>query len=334
MSPAQQVGQLFMAGISSTRPSHAAVVALRAHNVGSVILDGNSSLGIVGTSTVVGQLASGLAIDGLRPFVATDQEGGEVQRLTGQGFSKMPTALAQGRLSPQVLQSRANTWGQQVASAGVNLNLAPVADTVPAAHPRQNPPIGRYDREFGYTPSVVAAHVAAVVRGEELGGVDVTVKHFPGLGRASGNTDLKQHVTDPTSRHSAYVAPFQAGVDAGAPFVMVSLATYPNIDPSHPACFSKTVITDMLRNDLGFKGVVISDSFHAKAVRSVPPRTAAIEYFRAGGTILLDTQRQPIYAMEQAVLAEQASDPTFAKTIRADVLHVLSAKAAAGLLAG
>jgi beta-N-acetylhexosaminidase len=334
LTPAERVGQLFMAGISSTRPSPTAITALLAHHVGNVILDGNSAVGIVGTATVAGELAAGLAVNGVRPFIATDQEGGEVQRLTGPGFSTMPTALAQGRLGPALLQHRATQWGQQLAAAGVTLNLAPVADTVPAAHPHQNPPIGRYDREFGYTPSAVGPDVAAVVRGEALGGVDVTVKHFPGLGRANGNTDLKQHVTDPTGRHSPYLTPFRAGIDAGTPFVMVSLATYPNIDPSHPACFSATVITDMLRGDLGFTGVVISDSFHAKAVRSVPPRIAAVDYFRAGGTILLDTQRQPIYAMERAVLVEQASDPAFAKTIKADVLQVLSAKAAAGLLAG
>ena len=321
-----------MAGISSTRPTHAAVVELRAHAVGSVILDGNSSLGIVDTSTVVGRLNSGLAIDGLRPFVATDQEGGEVQRLTGPGFSTMPTALEQGSLAPGQLRARATRWGQQLATAGVTLNLAPVADTVPAAHPHANQPIGRYDREYGYTPKVVASHVAAVVRGETIGGVDVTVKHFPGLGRATGNTDLTAHVTDPTSRHSPYLAPFQVGVDAGAPFVMVSLATYPHIDPKQPACFSKTVMTDMLRGDLGFDGVVISDSFHAEAVRSVPPGEAALRYFRAGGTMLLDTQRQPIYVMEHAVLAEQRTDRAFAKRIKSDVLRVLSAKARAGLL--
>ena len=332
LTPAQRVGQLFMAGISSTRPTHAAVVELRAHAVGSVILVGNSSVGIVETSTVVGRLNSGLAIDGLRPFVATDQEGGEVQRLTGPGFSTMPTALEQGHVTPAQLQARATKWGQQLATAGVSLNLAPVADTVPATHPRSNQPIGHYDREYGHTPAVVAAHVAAVVRGEASGGVDIAVKHFPGLGRASGNTDLTVHVTDPTSRHSPYLAPFQVGVNAGAPFVMVSLATYPHIDPSHPACFSKTVMTDMLRGDLGFRGVVISDSFHAVAVRSVPPGKAALEYFRAGGTMLLDTQRAPIYAMEKAVLAEQRSDPSFAKTIKSDVLRVLSAKASAGLL--
>jgi len=113
---------------------------------------------------------------------------------------------------------------------------------------------------------------------------------------------------------------------------MVSLATYPNIDPDHPACFSTTVMTDMLRGDLGFGGVVISDSFHAKAVRSLPPGKAAVEYFQAGGTMLLDTSRPPLYAMERAVLAQAQADPAFAKTIKADVLLVLSAKADAGLL--
>src|SRR5206468_2172420 len=111
--------------------------------------------------------------------------------------------------------------------------------------------------------------------------VAVTLKHFPGLGRATGNTDLAKHVTDPTTRHDRYLAPFQEGVAAGAPFVMVSLATYPHIDRGRPACFSSTVMTTMLRDTLGFDGVVISDSFHAVAVRSVAPAKAAIRFFCA-----------------------------------------------------
>jgi beta-N-acetylhexosaminidase len=332
MTPAERVGQLFMAGISSTNPAPTAIAALRAHHVGSVILDGNSALGVAATSTIVTGVTAGLTVGSVQPFIATDQEGGEVQRLTGPGFSAIPSALAQGRLAPAVLQRRATGWGRQLESAGVTLNLAPVADTVPAAHAHANQPIGRYDREYGHTPGVVAPHVAAVVRGETVGGVDVTIKHFPGLGRADGNTDVAVGVTDPTARHSAYLLPFHAGVTAGAPFVMCSFAIYPHIDPGHVGCLSKTIVTDMLRGDLGFTGVVISDSFHGKAVRAIGPRRAALGYFRAGGTMLLDTTRQTVYLMEQAVLAETAADPAFAKTIKADVLDVLSAKADAGLL--
>lgn len=332
MTPAERVGQLFMAGISSTNPSPATVAALRIHHVGNVILDNNSAIGVAATAVVATGLDSALTQAGAKPFLATDQEGGEVQRLTGPGFSTMPTALRQGRLAPSSLRERATTWGRQLAAARVTLNLAPVADTVPSPHADANQPIGRYDREYGHTPSVVASHVAAVVRGEVAGGVDVTLKHFPGLGRATGNTDVTRHVTDPTSRHGSYLAPFRTGIAAGAPFVMVSSATYPNIDAAHPACFSRTVMTGMLRHDLGFTGVVISDSFHAKAVRSVAPAKAAVRYFTAGGTVLLDTDRPPIYAMEKAVLAEAKTGSPFAATIKADVLLVLRAKAVAGLL--
>jgi beta-N-acetylhexosaminidase len=89
----------------------------------------------------------------------------------------------------------------------------------------------------------------------------------------------------------------------------------------------------MLRTNLGFDGVVISDSFHAAAVRSVPPTTAAVRFFRAGGTLLLDTDVAPIGEMESAVLAEAKAHPSFARAIKADVMKVLRAKSEAGLLA-
>jgi beta-N-acetylhexosaminidase len=214
----------------------------------------------------------------------------------------------------------------------VNLNLAPVADTVPAAHARQNQPIGRFDREYGHTPSVVSHHVVAVVRGETAAGIDVTVKHFPGLGRATGNTDLARHVTDPTTRRDPYLAPFRAAVAAGAPFVMVSLATYPNIDAHHAACFSPVVMTSMLRHDLGFRGVIISDSFNAKAIERVPAARQAVNFFRAGGTMVLDTDLAPIRTMENAVAARAAAKPRFAAIVKSAVLTVLTAKAKAQLL--
>ncbi|HVV75073.1 MAG TPA: glycoside hydrolase family 3 N-terminal domain-containing protein [Mycobacteriales bacterium] len=332
MTPSERIGQLFMTGVSSDGPSAAKLARLQRLNVGNVILDGNSASARAAVSVETASISAALARSGVAPLIATDQEGGEVQRFTGPGFSQIPTALQQGRWTTRKLRREATTWSHQLAAAGISMNLAPVADTVPAGHAHANQPIGRYDREYGHTPGVVGPHVVAVVRGEGAN-VAVTIKHFPGLGRATGNTDLTKHVTDPTTRHDAYLAPFSAGISAGTPFVMVSLASYPHIEPGRPACFSATVIKSMLRGDLGFNGVVISDSFHAVAVRSVPPANAAIRFFRAGGTMLLDTDASPIRQMEAAVRSRAKTHPAFAAAIRADVLDVLQAKSGAGLVA-
>ncbi len=332
MSERQRIGQLFMVGVDATGPTAAQLNKLESLDVGNIILNGNSHRSRHHVALLTANLASHLTVAGAAPFISTDQEGGEVQRLSGTGFSQMPTALVQGQLPRRELRADATTWGHQLARAGVNLNLAPDADTVPAKHARQNQPIGRYDREFGHNPTVVANHVVAVVRGEMSAGVDVTIKHFPGIGRATGNTDLARHVTDPTTRHDPYLAPFRAGVDAGAPFVMVSLATYPSIDSHHAACFSPVVMTKMLRGSLGFRGVIISDSFNAKAIESVAPAVQAVNFFRAGGTMLLDTDPRPIRTMEHAIATRIALKPHFAATIKAAVIAVLDAKAAAHLL--
>jgi beta-N-acetylhexosaminidase len=334
MTPAERVGQLFMVGVTSSGPSAAKLAHLRRLKVGNVILDGNSAAGQASVALITATIGAALQRAGAAPFIATDQEGGQVQRLTGPGFSPLPSALEQGSWTTRKLTRESSAWAQQLAAAGISLNLAPVADTVPAPHARRNQPIGRYDREYGHTPAVVGPHVAAVVAGESRH-LAVTLKHFPGLGRATGNTDLERHVTDPTTRTDDYLAPFQDGVDAGAPFVMVSLARYPNIDPDRPACFSSTVMKKMLRRDLGFTGVVISDSFHAVAVRHVPREKAAVRFFRAGGTMLLDTASSAasIRQMRQAALARAKSHPAFATMIKADVLRVLRAKSDAGLLA-
>lgn len=332
MTPAQRIGQLFMVGVPSTGASPRQLARLRQLDVGNVVLDGDSSLGVARTATVTSAIAAGLAVDGVEPFVSTDQEGGEVQRLSGPGFSTIPSALRQGKRAPARLRADWKTWSAQLAKAGVTVDLAPVADTVPASESATNQPIGRYHREYGHTPAAVAPHVAAVVRGQDAAGVVPTVKHFPGLGRATGDTDTSANVTDPTSRHDSYVEPFAAGVRAGAGFVMVSFAKYPRIDRYHLACFSATVMRGMLRHDLRFGGVIMSDSFNAAAVRDRPAGAAAISFLRAGGTMLLDTESRPIHAMEQALRRKAGADPRFAAVVKAAVMHVLRAKAAAGIL--
>jgi beta-N-acetylhexosaminidase len=139
-------------------------------------------------------------------------------------------------------------------------------------------------------------------------------------------------VTDPTTRHSPYLAPYQAGVTAGTQFVMVSSATYPSIDDQHPACFSATVITSMLRGDLGFRGVVISDDLGTPALARFSNASRATKFFGAGGTMLLDTSPGGIPAMIKAVLARAATSSAFGAQIEADTMTVLLAKANAGLI--
>ena len=157
--------------------------------------------------------------------------------------------MTQGELAPGTLKREAAGWGRELKQAGVNLDLAPVMDVVPPGTAAQNQPIGALRREFGSDPQTVATHGVAFLRGLRQAGVAATAKHFPGLGRVTGNTDLTAGVVDPvTAPGDPYLGSFQAAVDAGVPFVMVSLASYPRIDPRHLAVFSSRTMRTLLRN--------------------------------------------------------------------------------------
>jgi beta-N-acetylhexosaminidase len=332
MTEAQRVGQLFMVDCPSSGVAPATTSAIVNYDVGSVILDGNSQLSVAQTAAITGQLQAS-APKGVGLFISTDQEGGEVLRMRGPGFSAIPSALVQGTVAPGQLRTQAAQWGGQLRAAGINLDLAPVLDTVPAGF-GSNPPIGDFDREYGHTPSVVASHGVAVAQGLADAGVDATAKHFPGLGRVRANTDTTAGVTDSvTTRTDAYLAPYAAAVQAGVPFVMMSSAVYTLIDPTQPAAFSPTVVTGLLRTQLGFKGVVISDDLGAAVqVAAFAPGARAVDFVAAGGDIVLTVTAQVIPAMVSAVMARAAGDPAFAQQVDAAALRVLEAKQARGLL--
>ncbi|HEV7192672.1 MAG TPA: glycoside hydrolase family 3 N-terminal domain-containing protein [Jatrophihabitantaceae bacterium] len=332
MSETQRVGQLFMVDCPSTQVSEATLNAIETHYVGSVILDGTSQLSVDATAAITATLqrdAPGRA----RLFIATDQEGGLVQRLRGPGFSTVPSALDQGGIAPTTLRAEAADWASQLRRAGVNVDLAPVLDTVPSGW-GSNPPIGDLDREYGHTPATVSSHGVAVARGLADGGVDATVKHFPGLGRTRGNTDVATGVADTvTVRNDPYLAPFAAAVAAGVPFVMMSTAIYTKIDPSRPAAFSSTIVTGMLRGDLGFSGIVISDDLGAaKQVSGYSIGGRAVAFVQAGGDIVLTVDASQATVMTAAVLARTRTDTNFKALVDAAALRVLQAKQARGLL--
>lgn len=334
MSPSQEVAQLLLTATSSQGASSALLNLLRRGEVGSVILNEHSFLGRTATRHIVDQLQAAVPGGTPRLFVSTDQEGGVVQDLNGPGFDTIPSQFQQGQMSVALLRQRAERWGRQLKAAGINLALGPVLDTVPGpAAARANPPIGQLDREFGYTPAVVASHGVAIVRAISAAGVYATAKHFPGLGRVSGNTDLTAGVTDTqTTATDPYLAPFEAAIRAGIPFVMMSTAIYTRIDPTNPAAFSHRVVTTLLRGQLGFHGVVISDDVGGAAqVASIPVGQRAVRFVAAGGDVVLTVDPAQIPVMRAALLMAM-KQPAFARLVDAAALRVLIAKARRGLL--
>ena len=160
-----------------------------------------------------------------------------------------------------------------------------------------------------------------------------SIKHFPGLGRASGNTDTSTDVVDAvTTRSDAFLRPFTAGVDAGAPYVMVSTAVYLRIDPSAIAAFSPAVIDDLLRRRLGYAGVVISDDLGiAESVDDVPVGDRAVRFVAAGGDVVLTVVPEQAATMVDA-LVRAAGSAGFRRAMTAAALRVLTRKATAGLV--
>ncbi|MFF2511799.1 glycoside hydrolase family 3 N-terminal domain-containing protein [Streptomyces sp. NPDC058086] len=335
MSDRQQVGQLFTGAVHVPANNPAEIETLRRLDIGSVILMGRSHVGVDGTRALTGRLQPLMqtAADGrIGLLVSADQEGGAVQVLNGPGFSRIPSGLVQGQWTGSMLRRQAAGWAEELHRAGVNLDLAPIADVVPTQIGTKNGPIGRYGRQFGDTPDAVARSEVAFVQGFAEGGVLTTLKHFPGLGRVSGNTDTTATVVDDAlTRDGNDVTAFRSGIAAGAGFVMVSLATYPRIDPDHKAVFSPVIVDGMLRHDLGFRGVIVSDDLgNAASVQSVPPARRALRFLRAGGDLALTVNTAQLPAMTEAVLHEMEHDTAFRAKVRRSVRRILSAKQAVG----
>lgn len=337
MSVAQRIGQLFLMGLADDRPGPAELDAIRSQHIGSVWFTAVTSIGVAGVRRIADAIqaqASAATTAGVGFFVAANQEGGLIQALTGPGFAPIPSAVAQGGLSPQALETDAMGWGLALRAAGVNLDFAPVFDVVPPGTDATNQPIGVLRREYGHDPRTAGTHAAAFVRGMARAGVATTAKHFPGLGRVVGNTDVAAAVMDDTTTAAdPYLGSFRMGIAAGVPFVMVALATYTRIDPDRLAAFSPLVIGGLLRRDLGFAGVVMSDDLGATAaVTAIAVGRRAVDFLLVGGDLIVSKTADATVAMTGAVGARAAADPGFASRVDDAALRVLEAKQAAGLL--
>jgi beta-N-acetylhexosaminidase len=334
LSLAQRVGQLFIVGVDGDIAGPALTAAEHTYHFGSLLLTKTSA----GTTRLAAQTAAMQELapsgtGGVRFFIAANQEGGQIQQLSGPGFATMPSAVTQGTWSAAALRTAATDWGTDLRAAGVNLNLAPVLDVVPPGTAASNAPIGQLDREFGSDPVTNGEHGTAFIQGMAEAGVMSVAKHFPGLGRVTGNTDFTSNVVDDvTTPADPDLNSFKAAVAAGVPMVMVALATYTKIDPNELAVFSPTVMK-LLRGQFGFSGVIVSDDLgQAVAVQAISPGNRAVGFLDAGGDLVTSQSLAPAEQMAAAVLAKAQGDSAFRAAVDAAARQVLTAKRAAGLL--
>ena len=329
----EKVGQLMMVGVDATAPKQSSDEAVDTHHVGNIFIAGRTTAGSQATQKVIGSFTGrvGSATTHNTPMlVATDQEGGEVQVLSGSGFSDIPSAMDQSTQPREQLLASARTWGKELADVGATMNLAPVVDLVDVATPSTNEPIGRWGREYGRDAATVTAQAGAFAEGMKASGIIPVYKHFPGLGRVTANTDTASGVTDTTTARSgdAAVGIFASAISGGAQVIMVSSATYSLIDPAAPAVFSSVVVTDMLRTEMGFTGMVITDDVSAAAqVKDVPAGERAVRAIRAGCDMVLASADPTLAAdMAKALVSTAQSDPAFAARVDESVTRVLALK--------
>jgi beta-N-acetylhexosaminidase len=275
------VGQTIVAKLGAKGPDQALLKRVRKGQVGGVIVFPNDPAKLKADVQQLQSAASAGDNPGL--LVMIDQEGGSVKRLK-QG----PPDISPADLGKSGDENQSKDQGQKTGSylkgLGVNVDLAPVLDV---SKPQTADSIK--SRTFGSDPAVVSKVGVAFAQGLQDGGAVATAKHFPGLGRATVNTDDRPTSIAATSDElQADLEPFKAAIAADVKMMMVSTASYPTLGAKKPAAFSPTIVKNMLRGQFGFDGVVITDDLEGGAVTSsLPPVVAAISALKAGDDMLL-----------------------------------------------
>ncbi len=318
LSLRQQVGQLTVSSFPDPVAPDYVRRRLRARETAGVILFGlNAS-----TRSQWRRLTRSVQLPAAgRALVMVDQEGGAVRTVGWAG----PAAAQSGQGGPAAVRRAAEAAARQLRGAGVNVNLAPVADVPGGAAPALR------SRAFAGGARSIADRTRASIEGMSSAGVAATAKHFPGMGRARANTDDAS--TDIRGELDRDLLPFRAGIAADVPLVMLSHARYPNLDPERIASQSPRVVTGLLREELGFDGVIVTDSIEAQAVldRSGVAR-AAERSIRAGADLILTTGSASWNQVHPWLLRRARASSALRERVRRSAARVLALKAELGLI--
>lgn len=277
MNLREAVGQMFIVSVEGTRMNPLTWHAIAERGVGGVLLFGSNMHGGAQVRSLTGELQSAADVPLL---VAVDQEGGPVSN--APWVSPQPAAAEVGESGdPAEARSIACTMGRELLSAGVNADFAPVVDTGGGAA------IG--SRSYGEDSGLVARMGSAAIQGFRGAGIVSAAKHFPNHGPAT----VDSHTGRPVVHHDMETVweydlpPFRAAVEAGVPVIMVSHLVYPVIDPELPASLSPAAMR-LLREDLGFGGVIVTDDLGMEAAaRGGPVSDAAVQAVSAGADAVI-----------------------------------------------
>jgi len=261
----------------------------------------------------------------------TDEEGGVVQRMANL-VGSIPSARQMGAtMTPAQIKELASGLARRMLAAGVTMDLAPVLDVDGGQGPNDRDPDGT--RSFSADEKIAAADGLAFAAGLQAGGIVPVVKHFPGLGGATGNTDVTPASTPPWSTLKRVgLLPFEDAVDSQVPAVMIANATVPGLT-NLPASISFSAITGVLRDQLGYQGLVITDSLSAAALSaigySVPAATvAAIE--AGADMVLYNADSDAVASLQNETAAAVVSAVDAGKLDRGQlvtaVTHILAVK--------
>lgn len=305
-------------------PTPSLLSRVSAAQVGGVILMG-SWPSEDGTAQAIATLQwTSCRATGSPLLVGVDQEGGSVRRFAWapptESAAAMGTAASAG--------AQAAAAAAALRHVGVGIDFAPVSDAI--STPRSF--LGT--RSFGTSPSLVASLASAFVSRLQHGRVAATAKHFPGLGSAVASTDDRPVTVErSTGFLDARIVPFQAAITAGAKLVMISNASYPALDPSGaPAVFSRAIVTGLLREKLGFDGVVVSDALDAGAVVHVAH--AQSRALAAGVDLLLYGTTRGSEAGYASLVRDAAASATVRRNLATAIQRIDSLKAWLGLSCG
>lgn len=332
LSLEQKVGQLLMVGFGGRRMEPAITSLLRNLHVGSVVLYSRNISSTSQVARLLDDIRAAMSEE-VPPFLAVDQEGGNVVRLK-RDVMVLPGAMALGATGDEVLAFLA---GQAVATdlrlVGFNMNLAPVLDL--NRDPR-NPVINV--RALGDEPQAVSRLGSYLLLGQQLADVATVAKHFPGHGTTSRDSHYSLPVVNLDRRQllELDLVPFRQAIAAGLDAVMVAHVQVPHLDPSGtPASLSRVVIGDLLRRQLGFTGVVITDDLEMHAVAdNYGVGRAAVKAFLAGSDIIMviwtPARKREVY---QALLQAVRDGTISRRRLDASVRRILRLKWKRGLFA-